>query len=186
MRPVLFVLQNAWRRGAKDGEREDQHSDRVWKRLLWRSQTGKRLREMIPDGIEYEVVNASLSVGSRSRATFAADCMLMHSRMKRIKPALVVLCGKVAQELVPVVKDYGTPFVAVPHPAWPRLPKTATANVREIIKDMLFPSSDCCGAHCDSADATCAGAVDLVDEAYDEETGDCWWTHACEKHRGDS
>ena len=183
---VLFVLQNAWRKGAKPGE-TDLERRGAWERLLWRSPTGKRLKEMIPDGIEGVVVNASPNVGSRSWAVFAADCMLMHARMKRIQPALVVLCGKVAQELVPVVKDYETPFVLAPHPAWRRLSKAAMIEIRETIRDAVFAKSACCGAHCDQADdGTCHGEVDLVDEEYDEETGDCWWTHACEKHRGDS
>lgn len=127
---VLFVLQNAWRKGAEPGERDDRHP-RAWERLLWRSPTGKRLHEMIPDGIEYEVVNASPFVGSTSWGVFTADCMLMHARMQRIKPALVVLCGKVAQQLVPVVESYQTPCILAPHPAWRALSKVETARIRE-------------------------------------------------------
>lgn len=41
----------------------------------------------------------------------------------------------------------------------------------------------CCGAPCDAADDTCFGEIDVVDETYDEETGECEWVHACEKHR---
>lgn len=132
---VLYVLQNAWRNGAKPGERD--WDGPTWLRALWRSQTGKRLREMIPDGIEYEVVNASPFVGSRAWNVFAADCVLMHSRMRRIRPDLVVLCGKVAQELAPVVGQYNTPHLDAPHPAWRRLSKAETADIRHRAEKML-------------------------------------------------
>lgn len=41
----------------------------------------------------------------------------------------------------------------------------------------------CCGTPCDEADDTCFGEIDVVDEVYDEETGEYGWVHACEKHR---
>ena len=45
-------------------------------------------------------------------------------------------------------------------------------------------TADCCSATCDQEDTTCRGPVSVVDEEYDEESGNCWWTHACEKHQG--
>jgi hypothetical protein len=134
---VLFVLQNAWRRSAKDGEREWLH-EKAWHRLLWRSVTGKRLKEMIPDGIDYQVVNATLRIGDRAAATFPADHMLMHARMRARQPDLVVLCGKVAQELKLVVGfGYNCPYILAPHPAWRLLSKAQTAEVKKEIADAL-------------------------------------------------
>lgn len=138
---ILFVLQNAWRKGAKPGERESDHSERAWHRQLWRSQTGKRLREIIPEDIfvldKFVVVNASPFVGSRSFAVFAADSLLMHARMQRLQPELVVLCGKVAQELVHVVKQHERPYILAPHPAWRLLSKVRTAEIKEEISSAL-------------------------------------------------
>lgn len=133
---VLFVLQNAWRRGAKEGETEWLH-EKAWLRLLWRSMTGKRLKEMIPDGITYEVVNATLRIGDRAAAMFPADCLLMHARMRNRRPDLVVLCGKVAQQLRLVVERYERPYILAPHPAWRVLSKARTAEVREEIASAL-------------------------------------------------
>lgn len=136
---VLFVLQNAWRRGAKEREREGEWlHEKTWLRLLWRSHTGKRLKEMIPDGIAYEVVNATLRIGDRAAATFPADRTLMHVRMQARRPDLVVLCGKVAQELrVTVDIGNGCPYILAPHPAWRRLSKAQTAEVKEEITSAL-------------------------------------------------
>ena len=137
---VLFVLQNAWRRGAVPGELESDHEPRAWERGLWRSQTGKRLREMIPDDLmismQFEVVNASLRVGSHSTAVFAADSLLMHARMQRIQPDFVVLLGKVAEKLAPVVASYNRPCIIGPQPAWRLLSKVRTAELKEEIETM--------------------------------------------------
>lgn len=133
---VLFVLQNSWRKGAKSGE-QTIGRERVWMRLLWRSQTGKRLREMIPDGINFDVVNASPFVGRQSFAVFAADSLMMHARMQRLRPVLVVLCGKVAQGLAQVVEQYERPYIRVPHPASRQLSKAETARIREEVADAI-------------------------------------------------
>lgn len=133
---VLFVLQNAWRKGAKPGEK-DIGREKVWMRLLWRSQSGKRLTEMIPNGIAYDVVNASPFVGNRSFVSFVADSMLMNARMYERQPDLVVLCGKVAQELAHVVEQHGRPYILAPHPAWRALSKVRTAEIRTEIIDAL-------------------------------------------------
>ncbi len=162
---VLFVLQNAWRRSAKPGETEWLH-EKVWLRLLWRSMTGKRLREMIPDGIDFEVVNATLRIGDRAAATFPADRLLMLARLRSRRPDLVVLCGKVAQELTMIVGAYGYPCILAPHPAWRALPKTQTAEIREEIELALrdsFPVTD------DLLDAPDGAVVDGY-----ERVGDSW------------
>lgn len=138
---VLFVLQNAWRRGAVPGEVESDHEPRAWIRGLWRSQTSKRLREMIPEDMfsldTFEVVNASELVGNRASAVFAFDSVLMQSRLRLIQPSLVVLCGKVAQGLLPVVERYGLPYVLTPHPTWRLLSKVRTAEIRAEIEEKV-------------------------------------------------
>lgn len=134
---VLFVLQNAWRKGAKPGE-TDIGREKAWMRLLWRSQSGNRLREMIPADIDEQqsfiVCNASPFVGNQSFVAFVADSMLMNARMQRLRPDLVVLCGKVAQTLAHVVKQWETPYIIAPHPAWRLLSKVRTAEIRTEIE----------------------------------------------------
>ncbi len=141
---VLFVLQNAWRKSAKAGEREVGRES-VWDRLLWRSMTGRRLKEMIPDDITFEVVNASALVGDHSASIYPADKVLMWLRLGRIKPDVVVLCGKVAAGLAPLVEDAQTTLVIAPHPAWRLLSKEHTARIKEEIEIALldrFPVTD--------------------------------------------
>ncbi len=133
---VLFVLQNAWRKSAKPGER-DVGRESVWDRLLWRSQTGRRLSEMIPDDITFTVVNASALVGNHSSAVYPADQALMAMRLGRIKPAVVVLCGKVAAGLAPLVEDAQTTVIIAPHPAWRALSKEHTARIKTEISHAL-------------------------------------------------
>ncbi len=133
---VLFVLQNAWRKSAKPGER-DVGRESVWDRPLWRSQTGRRLKEMIPNDITFEVVNSSALVGSHSAAVYPADQALMAMRLGRIKPDVVVLCGKVAAGLAPLVEDAQTTLVIAPHPAWRLLSKEHTARIKQEISDVL-------------------------------------------------
>lgn len=129
---VLFVLQNAWRRGAVEGERD--WNDRVWNRLLWRSQTGKRLREMIPDGIEYQVCNASPFVGNHSASAFPADPQHVLTQVRVYKPHLVVLLGSVAQEVRPHLPSR-LGVLTGPHPAWRLLSKDETSRIRAAVKD---------------------------------------------------
>lgn len=141
---VLFVLQNAWRKSAKPGEREVGRES-VWDRLLWRSMTGRRLKEMIPDDTTFEVVNASVLVGNHSAAVYPVDKVLMAMRLGRIKPTVVVLCGKVAAGLAPLVEEAQTTLVIAPHPAWRLLSKAHTARIKEEIEIALqdrFPVVD--------------------------------------------
>ncbi len=141
---VLFVLQNAWRKNAKPGENE-LGREAVWQRLLWRSQTGRRLKEMIPDDITFEVVNASALVGVYSAAVYPVDMALMAMRLWLIKPDVVVLCGKVAAGLAPLVEDAQTTLVITPHPAWRLLSKEHTARIKteiEIACQDRFPVTD--------------------------------------------
>lgn len=141
---ALFVLQNAWRKGAKPEEREDGH-ERFWWWALWRSQSGKRLREMIPDNIDYDVVNASALVGNHSQSVYPVDKALMAMRLGRIRPDVVVLCGKVAAGLAPLVEDYQRPCVIAPHPAWRLLSKEHTARIKgeiELAMRDSFPVTD--------------------------------------------
>ena len=141
---VLFVLQNAWRKSAKPGE-IDLGRKSVWDRLLWKSQTGRRLREIIPDDITFEVVNASALVGNHSASVYPADQALMAMRLRSIKPDVVVLCGKVAAGLAPLVEASQMTLVITPHPAWRLLSKEHTARIKteiEIACQDRFPVTD--------------------------------------------
>lgn len=65
---ILYVLQNAWSRRAKPGQKEWPGAEASWERALWHSHTGKRLREMIPDDADFKVCNASPLVGEHAAA----------------------------------------------------------------------------------------------------------------------
>lgn len=132
---VLFVLQNAWRNGAPESGKAE-WKPRYWRRALWRSQTSKRLREMIPEGITYEVCNASPLVGSTSKAVFQADRAHLDRVVARFCPSLTVLLGTVAHKAQPWLEP-STRVLTGPHPAYRTLFKATTAEIREKIMQCL-------------------------------------------------
>ncbi len=114
---VLYVLQNAWRRSAQEGEITTGR-EAAWERLLWRSQTGKRLKEMIPAGIPFRVMNASPLVGNHSKSRFQASLEHVWHQVVEYRPMVVVLLGTEAAKLEKQLP--GPQIVVGPHPCWRR------------------------------------------------------------------
>lgn len=123
---VLFVLQNAYQSSKYDWKNEDE-----WHRDLDKSHTGRRLREMIPDGIEFYVTNASPKIGSHPDSRFLADADHLIRMIQKYKPHLVCACGKVAQDGVAML---GVHWISAPHPAWRALSKRHTSRIRRMIR----------------------------------------------------
>jgi len=127
---ILFVLQNAWRHGARPGERDWNNAS--WIIALWRCMTGKRLREYIPDNVAYAVVNASRAVASEGKTVHRANLAHVAAAVHRYKPNIVVLLGREAQRLQHHL--YNVRIVCLPHPCWRLLTKRQTAGYRDYLQ----------------------------------------------------
>ena len=119
---ILYILQNAYK--------SDKHqftNKKEWGRELLRSHSGRRLQEMIPEGAEFKIINASNNVGTHSASSFKADLKHMAKLINKIKPDIICACGKIAQA---GCKELGVKFVSAPHPAWRQLSKKITSDIR--------------------------------------------------------
>ncbi len=136
---VLFVLQNAWRREASPGERD--WDDETWELALWQCQTGKRLREYIPDGVAFKVINASRDVANNGKAVYSADLDHVTLAIYQYSPDVVVLLGVEAQRLRREL--YDVRILSMAHPCWRELSKVVTAAYREDIDLAIATGAGC-------------------------------------------
>ena len=122
---ILFILQNAYQN--KNHQFSNQEE---WSRELTNSQTGRRLKEMIPAGVEFRVINASGFIGDNPNSVSEADTKHMRKLIKQIKPDIICACGKIAQD---GCRKLGLDFIEAPHPAWRCLSKETTGNIRNLL-----------------------------------------------------
>jgi acyl-CoA synthetase (NDP forming) len=148
---VLVILQNAWRREATPGDTQfvpglaPEHSQQVWEQALWRSHTGKRLREMLPEGCEIVVGNATPHIGTTSREKKEIIVEYVMDQVEHSSPALVVLLGSEAAKAHDLIRGTGFPVITGPHPAWRCLSHTRAYEVREAISYVLQQPEPCGG-----------------------------------------
>ena len=119
---ILFILQNAYK--------SDKHpftNNEEWSRELLRSHTGRRLKEMIPDGVQYRVINASEEIGDNPDSIFKGNIDHVSLWIKQLKPDTVVACGRIAQQ---ICCDMKLKYMSVPHPAWRQLSKRETLEIK--------------------------------------------------------
>ena len=133
MKPrVLYILQNAWHRDAIHGERWDGPS---WEAALWQSMTGKRLREMIPRGIEVGVMNATPLASNRCDDVLLPNPVYVVDRITQWRPHVVVLLGGQAKSLLRLIRPA---CITAPHPCYRQLSKGQTGDVAEIIRERAY------------------------------------------------
>lgn len=120
---LLIILQNTY---------EHLTNSPAWKEVFWESYTGKRLREMLPEGIEFVVTNASKTIGDGPASVCRADGAHITAMIERVQPDRILACGKVAQA---ALEELGIDFLAAPHPAWRQLSKEKTAEIRAFLDD---------------------------------------------------
>lgn len=130
---ALFVLQNPWRRGRA----AKQWDGPTWETALWQSQTGKRLREYIPEGVDACVINANPVVADNIRTVRPPDRDYVLHRVAQYEPDVLVLLGRIAQDGLRVL-GLGIPVLCFPHPCWRLLSKQATAGYRKQIVATLL------------------------------------------------
>jgi hypothetical protein len=123
---ILFILQNAYRSDKHQFTNNDE-----WSRELANSHTGRRLKEMIPDGMEYRVINSSNMIGNCPDSRYDANLEHMKKFIDEIKPSVICACGKVAQQ---GCAELGLDFIPAPHPAWRQLSKKCSSNIRKQIQ----------------------------------------------------
>jgi len=122
---ILYILQNAYKSEKHQFKNEDE-----WSRELENSHTGRRLKEMIPDGEEYKVINSSGLIGDCANSCYDADLEYMQFLIEKINPNIICACGKVAQR---GCEELGIEFIPAPHPAWRRLSKAHSSSIKEKI-----------------------------------------------------
>ena len=122
---ILFILQNAYR-----NENHQFSNHKEWSRELANSQTGRRLKEMIPEGADFRVINASGFIGDNPDAVSEADTKHIRKLIKQIKPDVICACGKIAQN---GCRKLGLDFIEAPHPAWRCLSKETTSSIRNLL-----------------------------------------------------
>ena len=127
---VLVILQCAYFLDGKPRRRV------AWLRGLERSHTGKRLKEMLPDGVDYYVINASQETGSKPDAVFPPDIKYIKQTIEHISPTIILACGKVAQEAVDEIEST-IPIIKTYHPAFRGLSKDITKSVSECIQTVM-------------------------------------------------
>lgn len=122
---ILVILQNAWYRKLKKKPYDK------WLIALWRSQTGKKLIKMLPQGIPFFVINSTDEVTDNPTDALKADHRWIRKWMRLVKPDIVLACGKIAQE---ACEQLGIETIHAPHPAWRRLSNTMTNEIRQKIE----------------------------------------------------
>jgi hypothetical protein len=128
---LLFVLQNAWRRNLK----QKRWTGKGWEKALWASQTGKRLREYIPEGCEFAVINSTPLSAEDIGTTFPPDVEYVKKHVASYSPGLVILLGKRAAKLGD--EAGGVKTLCFPHPCYRALTKEKTKEYKESIKKEL-------------------------------------------------
>jgi len=127
---ILFILQNAYK--------NDKHpftNSEEWSRELLRSHTGRRLQEMIPANADYKVINASEEIGNNPDSIFKGNVEHVSGWIEKLKPDIIVACGRVAQQLC---CDMKIKYLPVPHPAWRRLSKRETTETRIYLSNKIY------------------------------------------------
>jgi hypothetical protein len=122
---ILFILQNAY-----TSVKHRFTNNIEWSRELSLSHTGRRLKEMIPNGMEFKVINASKNIGDNPNSSFKADIKHIKQSVTKIKPTIICAYGKIAQEGCIELDLF---FIKAPHPAWRQLSKKQTGEIRDRI-----------------------------------------------------
>ena len=122
---LLVILQNAY--GVTEKRRKQLTTERLWLHGLWNSQTGKRLKEMLPSDLNIKIINASPKIGCYADALFPPDKKYLRHNINEFQPDVILACGRIAQQGMNVLD---MPYMAAPHPAWRLLSKIKTEEIK--------------------------------------------------------
>ena len=125
---ILVVLQNAYREKGEYVDREE------WLERLWLSHTGRRLKTMLPEGVDFYIDNATPEIGKTSDSCFPADAQHLKMVIDTVRPEIILACGLVAQA---GLEALGYAYVAAPHPAWRQLKRSHCEWIRIQLERMV-------------------------------------------------
>jgi len=125
---ILVVLQNAY--GVEDG-----YVPSYKRSSFLNSHTGRRLSEMLPTK-DVEIRNASPIVGDVASSFFKCDLNYLRKEIGKIKPSVILACGVSAKNAIRNLET-SIPIIFAPHPAWRRLSKKITSNIRQEVEKKL-------------------------------------------------
>lgn len=140
---LLVLLQNAWKHGAQEGQRQwligqsAEASHAFWERALWASPTGFRLEWMIPGGVDARIGNASPVIGGNSKSKFPMEPEHVLVQIEAWQPRVVLLLGTEAKKARYIVEERGLAVVEGPHPAWRLLSREKAREVHERLSEAL-------------------------------------------------
>jgi hypothetical protein len=129
---ILVLLQNPW---------SPHYAGRVWPRrfwlkALWRSRTGKRLRQML-DGIseEHYIIDEANPICTATPSGVMPFDKLHVEVLIKANPQIrvIVACGKQAQKACDYLVSrglYGSSVLHVPHPAYRLLTSVGVHQIR--------------------------------------------------------
>lgn len=120
---LLVILQNAY------GVEEDYIPSYLHPSFV-NSQTGRRLKEFLPDNCTVEIINASPLIGGSVDSIFAPDPGYVSAKVNNIKPDCILALGNNAHKVVDML---GLNAIKSYHPAYRALSKKITAEIKERI-----------------------------------------------------
>jgi len=123
---ILIILQCAY--GVTAKRRKQLKNKDMWLYGLWTSHTGRRLQNMIPEGVDVEIINSTPRIGETSSDCFQPDLFYIKQHVAVIIPDVILACGKVAQT---ACEKLQLDYIAAPHPAWRQLSNIQIDNIRE-------------------------------------------------------
>lgn len=126
---LLVLLQNPYNKG-----KLDKWNPGVWKKEFASSRTGRRLIKQLPsDGWKVYYSNSNPTIGDGPDAKFQPDIEHVRTKLAKISPDVVLVCGKVAEE---AIKDeWSGPIFFMPHPAHRFLTNELIEACCRVIKD---------------------------------------------------
>ena len=122
---VLVVLQNPYRNNALASG----WNPSTWLKELWRSHTGTRLREVLPDDCDVRITNANPKLADSVSDCLPPDIAHLKRTATRVKPDVVLACGKMACQGISQLETQ-IRVVEMPHPAYRALSKETTKQIR--------------------------------------------------------
>lgn len=122
---LLVILQNAY--GV-----EDNYIPSYSHPSFTASQTGRRLKEFLPDNCTVEIINASPLIGDVADSIFAPDPDYVRMKVNNISPDCILALGSNAHKVVDML---GLKAIKSYHPAYRALSKKITGEIKKEIEN---------------------------------------------------
>jgi len=122
---ILVILQCAY--GTTERRRQQLQQKELWLQGLWNSHTGRRLKRMLPETDNIEIINSTPEIGNESSACFLPDLDYIQTQIASYSPDKILACGKVAQA---ALAQLSISYIAAPHPAWRQLSNAQVDSIR--------------------------------------------------------